>query len=117
MKKFLLALALLPLCTLIGCSSSDDDTPQTNQELVGNWVEITENEHVEKRHLTLRADMTGHIYISVGNTIDWDKDFTWEATKNILTLTYVDGRSESGSYKIDGNTLIMKDGKFIYKKE
>lgn len=118
MKKILFVLALLPLFTLVGCSSDDDDNPKPEQRLVGNWIEVTEYASDEQRHLTLRADMTGHIYISVGEQIDWDKDLTWEATQNTITLTYVGGGSESASYKfLDENTLTMKDGRITYKRE
>lgn len=122
MKKVLFLLALLPLFALIGCSSDDENNSKPEQELIGSWVEVTKNEFEEKRHLTFRADMTGNIYISVGERIDWERDFTWEVADNIIKVTYTSGGVESGTYElgtyeVDGDTLIMNDGRFVYTRQ
>lgn len=107
-------MAMLPMLLFTACSSDDDSNDYENQ-LVGSWVEDTQS-NIEVFHLELKADKTGTIYATDNGEIDQQgkSHFVWSATQNEITMINKNsGESEVLTYILKGNHLQVGDISYI----
>ncbi len=114
MKKILFLLATLPMIVFTACSSDNDDNNNENQ-LIGTWVEDTEDTF-EVLHKQFNSDHTGYHWATDQGAIDEQGKvpFTWSATNSQITLIF---KNETAiyAYAINGNHLKTTfDGEVIH---
>ncbi|MCL1947057.1 MAG: hypothetical protein FWF51_07925, partial [Chitinivibrionia bacterium] len=95
LTKFLVA-CFLAFCAFgfVACSD-DDDGPSVDSKVVGTWIAQDGDEVIE---LKLNSNGT------------WEADGgkgTFSTSGDKVTINYPDGTSETASYRVEGNKLIM----------
>ncbi|MCM1297412.1 MAG: hypothetical protein NC311_17885 [Muribaculaceae bacterium] len=117
MKRKLLYFLMVAMFAIVlpSCGDDDDEPTALNQwetQLVGQWDEdgYPEYEDSEYFHYILTNEKTGRFIVTLGTTnIIESSDFTWSANQSTITLT-TNGKSESTSYSLKGNTLTIGVG-------
>lgn len=108
MKKYLFIVMALVLPLIFVSCSKDDDEPNYNSKVVGEWIEFEPFALSEVAHLSLKADGTGAQWFEDhGSPDDFMDTFVWNATNDVITIISKTHGSRKVTYAIKGNKLYF----------
>ena len=114
MKKRLLLLAMLSTLFFSACSKDDDDDYENN--LIGLWIEKTDNV-IEVFNMELKENHVGFHWATDNGEIDEQgkTPITWTATKTKFTLTFSSEETDTFDYQLVKDTLYL--GEIVYVRK
>ncbi len=112
MKKLFLFLALGASVAFTSCNK-DDDSPNSNDEIVGTWIDRFEEGDSYVDTYVFNGDNTGNFTgVEGGEVIDNDS-FTWSKVFDKYLVTYDYDKTDVETYtigEIDGEKVLLYDG-------
>ena len=118
MKNTNLLIGILIGIIILSCSSDDDNSQTTENELIGVWVRIDSNDTFEER-FTFSSNGSGNVYFLDG-TEENTTQFNWTTENNILTLTNDEPTPNPGNFTTtysvnsDGQLILFNDETLPY---
>ncbi len=108
MKKLFLFLALGASVAFTSCNK-DDDSPNSNDEIVGTWIDATGN--YEDIYVFNGDNSGNYVEKENGDVID-EESFTWSKVVDSYVLIYGGDESYNEKYtigEVDGKKVLLDD--------